>query len=341
MMKMNKKGIFFTFAAIALSVIILFSFNVYNEYRLNDKMEVIEIRINTMNNFIKDLENDIGNAIFIVGFRSLLSIEGYMMENDDFIDNLGTTLSGAFDEAFRLGTINSEKMILMQDNNFLNWTNRIKVQANKTGINLEFTINSGDVTISQSDPWTVEVKINNLKIDIKDTKNTASWTITKDYTKKINITSEVSGDHKFVDPLYLVFNNGLANNTIRQTTIPDFSSIANLQEHVDGRLPNGVSGSYYIANTDAPSYLNRFEEDTIFTASANGIESLVDVETVSGLGLGHQSSKTAVDHLYFDTTSSTSDCNIEDMGMSYDWFWLDFTGPNHKDGPYGGFDCTP
>ena len=39
---MNKKGIFFTFAAIALATIILFSFNVYNEYRLNEKMEVIE-----------------------------------------------------------------------------------------------------------------------------------------------------------------------------------------------------------------------------------------------------------------------------------------------------------
>ena len=339
MMKINKKGIFFTFAAIALSVIILFSYNVYNEYRLNDKMRVIEIRVNTMNNFVIDLENDMENAINIIGFRSLLSIEEYMMKNDDFIDNLGTTLSGAFDEAFRLGTINSENMVLMQDNTFVDWIGRMKNISNKTDVTLDFTINS--VSIAHSDPWTVDVTVN-LDITIQDKKSTASWVIDdKDYIKKINITSGIGDDHRFVDPLYLVFNDGLANNTLRRTTVPDFSSISNLQTHVDGRIPGGVGGSYYIANTDAPSYLNRFEETTRFTASGNGIESLVDVETVSGLGLGHPSSKTAVDHLYFDTTSSTLNCNIDGMGMSYDWFWLDHTGPDHKDGPYGGFDCAP
>ena len=101
----HKKGIFFTFAAIVLSIVIIFSFNVYTGYRLKEKMEVTEIRINTMNNFIKDLENDIGNAIFISGFRSLLSLEDYMMENDDFIDNLGTDLDTAFSDAFLYGTI--------------------------------------------------------------------------------------------------------------------------------------------------------------------------------------------------------------------------------------------
>jgi len=338
-MELNKKGIFFTFAAIALSVIILLSFNTYNEYRLFDKMGVIEIRINTMNNFIKDLENDMDKAIFIIGFRSLLSIEEYMMDNDDFLDNLGTTLNGAFDEAFRLGTINSVNMMLMEDNTFVDWIERIDNISNKTDMTLDFVINS--VSISQSNPWIVDVTVN-LDINVNDKKSTASWVIdNKDYTTKINITSEIGDNHRFVDPLYLIFNDGLANNSIRQTTVPDFSSISNLQEHVDGRIPLGVSGSYYITNSDAPSYLNRFEEGTIFTASANGIESLVDVETVSGLGLGHPSGKTAVDHLYFDSTSSTLNCNIDGMGIPYDWFLLDYTGPNHKDGSYGGFDCAP
>ena len=165
MMKINKKGIFFTFAAIALSVIILFSYNVYNEYRLNDKMKVIEIRVNTMNNFVIDLENDMENAINIIGFRSLLSIEEYMMKNDDFIDNLGTTLSGAFDEAFRLGTINSENMVLMQDNTFVDWIGRMKNISNKTDVTLDFTINS--VSIAHSDPWTVDVTVN-LDITIQE-----------------------------------------------------------------------------------------------------------------------------------------------------------------------------
>ena len=79
-MGMNKRGFFFTTIAIALSLVIIISHNVYTGYRLKDEMEAIEIRVDSMNNFIKDLENDIDNAIFIVGFRSLLSLEDYLMK---------------------------------------------------------------------------------------------------------------------------------------------------------------------------------------------------------------------------------------------------------------------
>jgi len=138
----------------------------------------------------------------------------------------------------------------------------------------------------------------------------------------------------------LVYTDGLANNTIRRTTAADFSTIANLQEHVDGRSPPiGFDGSFYIANTDAPNYKDRF--DGILTGSSEGIGSLVDIETISALpGLGWPSTKTAVDHLYF-VTGSNSPCNIDGMGAAYDWFYLDSTGPNHKDNTYGAFACIP
>jgi len=309
-MELNKKGIFFTFAAIALSIIIIFSFKVYTEYGLKDKMGSIEIRVDTMNNFIIDLENDIENAIFIVGFRSLLSLEDYMMENDEFL-NVGShpSLDSAFDEAFRLGTINSENMDLMENNTFLDWVNKMKVQANKTDITLDFTVNS--VTIAQSGPWKVNITVN-LDIDVQDKKNTASWTIeNKDYIKKINITSEGSNT-KFVDPLYLVNTNGVANNTIRKTPFTNWP--ADLSSH----MFNG----YYRPNTDAPSYLDRFEND--LTGSAHGIESLVTQVLKSG-GLP-VSSKSSVDHIYFSTSNPVR-CRVE--GVADNDFYLD--DPTHKD----------
>ena len=178
---MNRKGIFFTFAAIALSIVIIFSFKVYSDFGLNDEMEVIEIRINTMNNFILDLENDLEKAIFITGFRSLLNLEDYFENNNavpgppyNFLDDLGTDLDTAFDEVFRLGTITgtsgTENMDILDNNTFLNWTDKIKLQSDRTNIKLEFNIDS--VTIRQSGPWTVEVKVQ-LDIDIDDEKNTA------------------------------------------------------------------------------------------------------------------------------------------------------------------------
>ena len=311
-MELNKKGIFFTFAAIALSIIIILSFNVYTDYRLNDQMGPIEIRIDTMNNFIKDLENDIGNAIFIAGFRSLLSLEDYMMDHDEFFNAVDTpTLANAFDEVFRLGTIQygtgTEKMLLMNNNTFLNWTDRMKLQSTRTNIKLEFNIDS--VTISQSDPWLVDIKVN-LDIDIQDNKNTASWTINnKDYTKKINITS-LTGVKKFVDPLYLVNNNGLVNNTITITTVPDFSSSANLNTH--------LINSYYIEHSDAPSYLMRFENN--LGSSSQGIESLVNSQKLIDKGVTTYD-RSAVDYIYYGS-GITTNCKIVDF-ESLDWFKLD------------------
>src|SRR3989344_7653869 len=123
----GRKGIFFTFAAIAMSLVIIFSFKAYTDYGLKDKMESIEARANTMNNFIKGMEKDAGTAIFIVGFRSLLSIEDYMMDHDTFLNvEEYPSLSVAFEEVFLNGAIprgaTEDEMPLMDNNTFLNWT---------------------------------------------------------------------------------------------------------------------------------------------------------------------------------------------------------------------------
>ena len=64
----------------------------------------------------------------------------------------------------------------------------------------------------------------------------------------------------------------------------------------------------------------RFEND--LTGSIYSIESLANVSKLSNLGIGLPSSKTAVDHFYFDFSSSTTDCNIEGLNQ-YSWFYLD------------------
>lgn len=307
----NKKGIFFTFAAIVLSIIIILSFNTYNVYRMKDEVELVEIRVNTMNSFVKELEEDVGNVVFIAGFRSLLSLEDYMMKYDRFMGQEDSpNLAIGFKSLFLNGTIitgiKTETMSFMDNNTFLNWTRRMKIHANKTGIILDFTIN--DVTISHSEPWIVDIKVN-LDIDVQDRKNTASWKIdNKDYTKKINISA-------FVDPLYLVNNNGLVNNTMIVTTVNPSASSSNLNTH--------LINSYYIKHSDAPSYLMRFENN--LGSSTYGIESLVNSQERIDAGLSALD-RSAVDYIYFGTQVTTN-CKINNP--SYSWFKLDT--PNHKD----------
>ena len=298
-MGIKKRAFLFTTIAIALSIVIILSFFVYNRYTLKNEMKPIETRVKTMNNFLKDLKNDIDNSIFIIGFRSLLSLEDYIIKYDKFLNEPGMpNLNNAFREVFRYGTINSEKMDLMENNTFTNWTQKMKMQANKTGIKLDFTID--DVTISQSSPWMVDISVD-LTITASDKKNTASWTISEVFTKKMNITG-------FVDPLYLVNNDGKVNNSIRKTIVSSFAT---------GLLTH-LLNSYYTEHTDAPSYLMRFENN--LGSSTYGIESLVNSQKRLDKGLPALD-RSAVDFIYFGT-GITTDCNIEGM-ESYTWFELD------------------
>lgn len=301
----NKKGVFFTFAAIVLSIIIIMSFNTYNVYRMKDGIERVETRVNTLNSFVKDMQEDLENVIFIAGFRSLLSLEDYMMKYDRFMGeedspNLATGFKSLFLNGNTITGIKTETMSLMDNNTFLNWTRRMEIHANKTGIILDFTVNN--VTISHSEPWVVDVTVN-LDIDVQDKKNTASWKIdNKDYTKKINISA-------FVDPLYMVNNNGLVNNTMKVTTVDPSASSSNLNTH--------LINSYYIEHSDAPSYLMRFENN--LGSSSYGIESLVNSQERIDAGLSALS-RSAVDYIYFGTQIA-EDCEVKNP--NYSWFRLD------------------
>ena len=306
----NKNGIFFTFAAIVLSIIIILSFNTYNIYRMKDEIELVEIRINTMNRFVKDMQEDMENAVFIAGFRAILSLEDYMMKHDKFMGqddspNLATGFKSLFLNGTIITGVATETMGLMKNNSFRNWTKRMEMQADKTGILLGFTIN--DVTISHSEPWMVDVSVD-LRIKVNDTKGTASWEINRVFKKKINISA-------FVDPLYLVNNNGLVNNTMTVTTVNPSASSSDLNTH--------LINSYYIEHSDAPSYLMRFENN--LGSSTHGIESLVNSQERINAGLSALD-RSAVDYIYFGTQVTTN-CKINNP--SYSWFKLDT--PNHKD----------
>ena len=150
----KKRGIFYTIAAIALTIVIIATYSSYNIYRLSDKMDVIQTRIETVNFFIKDVERDISKGVTIATFRTLLSFNQFIATNGTFIDNINER----FKESFLNGTINKQPLGLMKDSTFTDWANKISAEANKVDIKFNFTIN--DVKINHTDPWTVSVGLN-------------------------------------------------------------------------------------------------------------------------------------------------------------------------------------
>ena len=84
---MKKKGIFFTFIAITLTAVVILSFIIHTQYRLRNKMFVIETRIDTLNDFIQDTETDLERGLYIAAFRAILSLEQYITTEGVFLNN--------------------------------------------------------------------------------------------------------------------------------------------------------------------------------------------------------------------------------------------------------------
>ena len=281
---MRKKAIFYTSAAIALIVVILITYSAYSTYNLSDKMETIATRIETVNFFIKDVEKDINKGVYIAGFRSLLSLNQFITTNGTFIDNI----NDRFKESFINGTINHQQLSLMQSSTFIDWANKIAVEADKIDIKFNFTINS--ITLNQSDPWSVDIGVN-ISLDIRDKRNTSYWIRNRYLTSKIGIIG-------FEDPLYVVNSKGRITNAIVKSNITNFvanGDITNLTIH--------ANNSWYIPHNDSPNFLMRFEGN--LANSTFGIESLVNLDKFQQQGLPIKD-RSVVDYVYFGTATTTN-----------------------------------
>src|SRR3989344_5448029 len=294
---MRKKSMFYISAAIALTIVIFVTYNAYSSYRLNDKMESVETRIQSVNFFIKNIENDLDNGIYIAGFRTMLSLNQFITTNGTYIDDV----NARFKESFLNGTIEQQPLSLMQGTTFTDWANKISAEADKIDIKFNFTVI--DVKLNQSDPWDVDVGLN-ISLDVRDKKNTSYWIRNRYLVTKINIIG-------FEDPVYIVNSKGRVANTIIQTNITSFTvngDVTNLMLH--------TNYSYYIAHNDSPSFLMRLQGN--LGNSSNGIESLVNLEKFQQQNI-QLKDRSAVDYIYFGT-GSTVDHRITETP---EWFKID------------------
>lgn len=281
---MARKAIFYTSAAIALTIVIIVTYSAYSTYRLSEKMDVIQTRIETMNFFIKDIEKDINKGVFIASFRTLLSFDQYISTNGSFIQSV----HDKFKESFLNGTINQQSLSLMQGSTFTDWANKISAQADKIDIVFNFTVN--DVKLNQSSPWSVDVGLN-ISLLISDKRNTSYWVRNRYLTNTISIVG-------FEDPLYVVNSGGRVTNSITPTNITNFvvnGDATNLMVH--------TNHSYYIAHNDSPNFLMRLEGN--LENSSTGIESLVNLDKFTQQGLPLKD-RSVVDFIYFGTKNTVN-----------------------------------
>ncbi len=283
-------------------LIFLFFVKTKTETKLEEKIDLTRTRIDTMDQYIDGVEEDIQRALYITGFRSVLALNQYLLKSNGTYIN---STQEAFQEAIFNGTVNGTQDALVSGSTIYEWVANVREKGNNLNINLE--VRDPELAVYQTDPWHIKLELNATVI-AEDIRGLASW------NRRPTIISIISVEG-FEDPLYIVNTYGRYTNVINRTLYegnytyqvsPGVWDVNNLRDH--------VTKMYYTENTDAPDFLMRFEGK--MTGSQNGIESMVNLEKLSSQGIPVYD-YSVVDHEYW---SSTSGVPIKGMQS---WFRID------------------
>ncbi len=298
MAMMNRKAVFYTVVGVIMVFTLLLLFIVYEKEPSIDKTSVILTRVKTTNNFLENINRDLERALQISSMRASLSLLEHITTTGDFVDDS----KARYEEAIVDGTVNGNQMILMENTTFVDWINKIESEANRIGVMTNITLIV--VSVYQEDPWHVKSTAN-ITMRVRDSKDTAEWTQTKQMQTKIPIVG-------LEDPLYLVNTYGRVANIINVTPYEgDYvqgSNVANLTIHLNSSL--------YTNSTLAPSFLMRLEND--LGSSPFGIESMVNLNKLEEQGITTKN-RSNIDYIYFGFGSTT---NYKVTGLPT-WFHID------------------
>ncbi len=289
----NRKGIFFTLIAVSLLGIILFSFSVTYSYSLQEKSAIIETRVDAMNRFLKAIDSDMQNAIYISGYRSIVGLTDYLTTNGTYVASTNASLV----ELFLNGTVEGYNSVFLDNNTFPDWMERISDKGQEVGINVSLSVDS--VTVSQESPWSVRFTVDST-INVTDQKSTANWVNDKLVYSDISIIG-------FEDPWYALHTSGVIMKRINQTIYDGNFTVGNDTTN----LKNHVGKTLYIAFNASPSFLMRFENS--MGASTYGIESLVNkTEIMNYCSI----STSSVDSICWSMNSSVTTWGVTGMNES-------------------------
>jgi len=275
-MKSKKKAMFFTLIALMLVSSLIVTFTFTTQYRYFTRMKVVETRAMTMNNFIHNVERDMERALYISGFRAIVSIDNYIITNGSYVDDIGE----AFQEVIINGTLYGQEQLLMRNQTITDWSDKITDKATEAGLVVDMDVYG--INMEHVSPWLIEVSAT-MNFSLTDTANTAEWERTC-----IEISNNIELDG-FEDPLFAMNTGGKISRTIERTNITVWDR---------DTLYDQLRFRFYRPSISAPSFLMRLANN--LSASPYGIESLVDTNELLIYGQGAENDSSAVDYLYWN-----------------------------------------
>jgi hypothetical protein len=299
---MNKRGMIYTVVVLIFFAVMLNVFYTHEVYSFGEKQDAIEIRISTMNDFIKDLDKDAERAAYIAGFRSLIALEEYISSKGEFVSDI----DASFREAFYNGSIGNYSPTILDQSSFSVYLARVNEKSEEIDIQLSVVVK--DVNLYQETPWIVKVEVITA-INITDRKGLANWVYNDTFTSLIPIIG-------FRNPLFSVNTLGRLHSFV--AAVPSNMTEFVINNQTDNLLELIAEG-YYVESTQAPSFIMRFEGN--LSNDTNGIEALVDIEFLEKQeDITIDYDRSLVDYIYFGNQSTTNVCTVQNMPA---WFKID------------------
>ena len=294
----NARGMFFTISALILISVFFASLIFQNRYNFNEHDKIVSLKTSSLQNFVSGLEQDTKKGLFIAGFRAVLGAEEAVFSADAFLND---SKAGILEAAMN-GTVGGMAVSTMSQSTLPEWLSRMKAEAAKLGILINFTFDR--VAVSQSSPWRVDF-VENYSYNLTDTSGTASFHKSTSAKTSVSILG-------FTDPLYTIMTGNKISRVINVTPYEgNYASGAdttNLKDHING---------LYYANSSGPSFLMRLEGN--LGNSSVGIESIVRLPDLRDQGLPVYD-RSSVDYIYFSNITPT----IYKINQTFeDWFRLD------------------
>lgn len=305
MLKLGKqKGIVYSLITFILILPILVFLTTYLETASSrDELASIKIRGIELSNFANSISQDVPRIFKITATRALISAVNEIDVNGTPMDDAQLRIR----ELMLNATIYGQNSTFMQGSSLNDWADRMVLQGRRYGLNTNITFIYLNVTPYDSFSLSFNIL---LAVNSSDSDHTVE--IVKTYNQTYLLPLE-----GFEDLLYPLSTSGFVKRQIKRPTY-SFTNLTNIDQ--------AVLDESYTSSMVGASFLDRMENKTTIQAkylgqSANiiGLESIINLQKISLVGIPLRQNQSSVDYIYFNATT-VNGCAV--TNSSYYWLRL-------------------
>ena len=301
------QGIFYSGTAIILVTLMAVHIISYvDAVRTEGAHAALRMRTSELSNLLESAELDMPRVVEISSKRALVSAVNEVDLRGAGLDDATVRMR----ELMLNGTIYGAPAIWMNESHIPAWTARVASLVSKRGFLVNITLE--ELTVEPYDSFRL---ISRLRWNITASDSVGSIRVARNLTTEVLVPLE-----GVEDPLYLLGSRGLAHRNVYAATF---------LVHNRSTLDDAISSGYYMNSSEAPSFLDRLENNLIVPSKYNdmtpaqiGLETFVSLPELYSAGVDVRPNQTMIDHLYFGETNITG---FRVNGSVHDWFRLEQT----------------